>query len=658
MPIRIKSMTKTAVRIVPSAGKKCDALASSAKQSKEEKKKKRKTRKSTKIPLPKLGLRDDTQSCSIVAPPPQRRILNTSNIFVKEPSADLCKAVLPDYERLNQKPQVLVCDRSPTFRLMLGHWISVVRRIPFDNIHQTSSINNVESKILEMDIDLLVVDVREEKIRSTVRRIFNNAPKIPTPCHVDNHTRRLTIAGVSSTYHVFGDLPDFLDYRILINKPLKFQIQKMLEVQMDRGILVLNCLRAQSLGSPRVLKITNNFVVAPRWKFKRHVALVVGTHGGTVTANATRGDVPLDSSSFSFSTPTKPFLPITPPTVGSLAGGRAAQLAAKREKEQEEYAKKRKMIEKKNDRVDVKRIDSKFSRKTTTGEAAFKAQTVGMVTLEEYRKAKQGLLDAAAAEAAEQANAKRRRLKKKRKKKSKKRKAGDADVRSAKRFGKDPSIETAFLPDVHRDKEKEMLRQKYTEEWHSAQERLKKEKLEVTYSYWDGSGHRRQIVVEKGTTVGKFLEKVRVALLKEFKELRSVSAANLLYVKEDLIIPHHFSFYDLIVTKARGKSGPLFHFDVHDDVRLVNDARVEKDESHPGKIVERRWFDRNKHIFPASRWEVYDPSVARKKYTIHGNEVRGRGGTTATGGVAPNGSDAASTESSAMAGIWSVGANL
>lgn len=28
-----------------------------------------------------------------------------------------------------------------------------------------------------------------------------------------------------------------------------------------------------------------------------------------------------------------------------------------------------------------------------------------------------------------------------------------------------------------------------------------------------------------------------------------------------------FSFYDLIVTKARGKSGPLFHFDVHDDIR-------------------------------------------------------------------------------------------
>ena len=63
------------------------------------------------------------------------------------------------------------------------------------------------------------------------------------------------------------------------------------------------------------------------------------------------------------------------------------------------------------------------------------------------------------------------------------------------------------------------------------------------------------------------------------------------------------TFYDLIATKARGKSGPLFHFDVHDDVRVGPiDSRIEKDESHPGKVVERRWYERNKHIFPASKF--------------------------------------------------------
>lgn len=93
---------------------------------------------------------------------------------------------------------------------------------------------------------------------------------------------------------------------------------------------------------------------------------------------------------------------------------------------------------------------------------------------------------------------------------------------------------------------------------------------------------------------------------------------NLMYVKEDLIIPHHYTFYDFIINKARGKSGPLFNFDVHDDVRLLADATVEKDESHAGKVVERSYYQRNKHIFPASRWEVYDPEKNYGNYTIAG----------------------------------------
>ncbi len=81
----------------------------------------------------------------------------------------------------------------------------------------------------------------------------------------------------------------------------------------------------------------------------------------------------------------------------------------------------------------------------------------------------------------------------------------------------------------------------------------------------------------------------------------------------------------MIVSRARGKSGPLFHFDVHEDVRLVNDYRIEKDESHPGKVIDRRWYEKNKHIFPASRWEMYDHKTNAEKYstyTIHGGEVK------------------------------------
>jgi hypothetical protein len=61
-----------------------------------------------------------------------------------------------------------------------------------------------------------------------------------------------------------------------------------------------------------------------------------------------------------------------------------------------------------------------------------------------------------------------------------------------------------------------------------------------------------------------------------------------LCAQEDLILPHHFSFYELIVNKARGKSGPLFDFGVKDDIRLLGDASVESQDVHAGKVGPRR----------------------------------------------------------------------
>jgi len=92
--------------------------------------------------------------------------------------------------------------------------------------------------------------------------------------------------------------------------------------------------------------------------------------------------------------------------------------------------------------------------------------------------------------------------------------------------------------------------------------------------------------------------------------------------------PHYAALDDILrahLNKARGKSGPLFQFDVHDDIRMVNDARVEKDESHPGKVMFRNVYDRNKDKFPYSRFEVYDPNNKWDTYTTHGGETGGEG---------------------------------
>ena len=180
-------------------------------------------------------------------------------------------------------------------------------------------------------------------------------------------------------------------------------------------------------------------------------------------------------------------------------------------------------------------------------------------------------------------------------------------------------MDTAFLPDAARDAAKAERRAQAAAEWLAAQEKAKKAPLQIAYSYWDGAGHRRKLTIERGATIHTFLERARDQLSGEFPDLRRAAVENRMYVKEDLIVPSHFSFHDLIVAKARGKSGPMFDFSAREDVRLVGDVRTESDAVHPGKVCLRAWYERNKHIFPASRWENYEPGVDHgERYTVKG----------------------------------------
>ena len=95
-------------------------------------------------------------------------------------------------------------------------------------------------------------------------------------------------------------------------------------------------------------------------------------------------------------------------------------------------------------------------------------------------------------------------------------------------------MDTSFLPDRDRDLAEREERIKLKREWLQEQAIIKKQKIDITYSYWDGCGHRRCMSVTKDTSIDQFLLKVR----DEFHELRAVSVDNLLFVKEDIIVPH------------------------------------------------------------------------------------------------------------------------
>ncbi|XP_027100688.1 protein XAP5 CIRCADIAN TIMEKEEPER [Coffea eugenioides] len=328
--------------------------------------------------------------------------------------------------------------------------------------------------------------------------------------------------------------------------------------------------------------------------------------------------------------------------------GTAQDAVRIRRLEKQREAERRKIQELKNKSASSKGQPGLLQFGSSTSEileTAFKKETVGLVSREEYVEKRVNIRSKIEEEEKEKLQKLQQEEEELQLQKLKKRKVKvdprlsfcddiensntDEDVENVGRkeserlgcwkFGKDPTVETSFLPDSEREAEEQAERERLRKQWLVEQERIKNEPLEITYSYWDGTGHRRVIQVRKGDSIGEFLRAVQQQLAPEFREVRTTSVDNLLYVKEDLIIPHQHSFYELIVNKARGKSGPLFHFDVHEDVRTIADATIEKDESHAGKVVERHWYEKNKHIFPASRWEIYDPTKKWERYTIHGD---------------------------------------
>ena len=60
---------------------------------------------------------------------------------------------------------------------------------------------------------------------------------------------------------------------------------------------------------------------------------------------------------------------------------------------------------------------------------------------------------------------------------------------------KNPEVDTSFLPDREREEQERREREQLRQEWLRRQEELKNEDIEITYSYWDGSGHRKSVMV-------------------------------------------------------------------------------------------------------------------------------------------------------------------
>lgn len=190
-------------------------------------------------------------------------------------------------------------------------------------------------------------------------------------------------------------------------------------------------------------------------------------------------------------------------------------------------------------------------------------------------------------------------------------------------------------------------REQLRKEFLAMRDAVKATEILIPFVFYDGTNIPGGVCkVKKGDHVWLFLDKARkvgaelgVGGDKSRREWARVGVDDLMLVRGEIIIPHHYEFYYFMVNKTIGFSGPLFDYSAQptastpvcteaipvdpsiydplarpdkkkDQKSSVSDTELEGYNHDPTvtKVVDRRWYERNKHIFPASVWEEFEPT--------------------------------------------------
>ena len=197
---------------------------------------------------------------------------------------------------------------------------------------------------------------------------------------------------------------------------------------------------------------------------------------------------------------------------------RVMQLQKKRERDQEDIElKKRKLA----DELKVSNMESKFSAHYDAVENDLKSTTVGLLTVEEMKTRQEKAVKDREMQLARKNREELRLLKKEEKERERAKKKQSQQIKALsfnmneeeeseeeeesakevedpgegpsgeflkkKRLGKNPDVDTSFLPDVDRDEEENRLREELRQQWEERQAKLRAEEVEITFSYWDGN---------------------------------------------------------------------------------------------------------------------------------------------------------------------------
>ncbi|CCC05510.1 unnamed protein product [Sordaria macrospora k-hell] len=202
--------------------------------------------------------------------------------------------------------------------------------------------------------------------------------------------------------------------------------------------------------------------------------------------------------------------------------------------------------------------------------------------------------------------------------------------------------------------EREAIRKEFL----AKQAAVKASEIAIPFVFYDGTNIPGGMVrVKKGDHAWLFLDKSRKVgaergvgqdkILNARRAWARVSVDDLLLVRGSIIIPHHYEFYFFIINKTMGPgnkrlfdypttllssssdpastssstapsidsaiSTPASRLAALPEIMTLEGAN---DDPTFTKVVDRRWYQRNKHIYPASTWQEFEPE---KDYQ---NEIR------------------------------------
>ncbi|TDZ49719.1 FAM50 family protein [Colletotrichum trifolii] len=193
--------------------------------------------------------------------------------------------------------------------------------------------------------------------------------------------------------------------------------------------------------------------------------------------------------------------------------------------------------------------------------------------------------------------------------------------------------------------EREALRKEFL----AIQEAVKSTEIAIPFVFYDGSNIPGGTVrVKKGDHIWVFLDKSRKVgaelgvgeKANARREWARVGVDDLMLVRGSIIIPHHYEFYFFVINKNQGPDGQqLFKYSAEAPPKKdepeaeettptpdgglttaaalkaaatkalpdINTLEGATDDPTVTKVVDRRWYERNKHIYPASMWQEFDP---------------------------------------------------